>query len=109
LPGRWQPFRAQVLPDHLLKGTLAGDMLAIAVSPGHRGKGFGRLLLQRVIEICGQVAGRAPVRALRLSVADTNARAQVLFASFGFCRLKGDFGRYDGGQHLLRMERPIGP
>ena len=52
---------------------------------------------------------QTPVRAMRLSVADSNARAQHLFTSFGFRSVEGDFGKYDGGQQALHMERPIGP
>ena len=89
--------------------TLVGDVLAIAVSPAHQGKGIGRMLMQHAVTVCEQVAEQSPVRALRLSVADDNERAQKLFLSFGFQRLEGDFGRYDGGQQALHMERPLGP
>jgi len=88
---------------------LVGDVLAIAVAPAHQGKGIGRMLMQHAITVCEQVNERTPVRAMRLSVADTNARAQRLFDSFGFRRLPGDFGQYDGGQQALHMERPLGP
>lgn len=89
--------------------ALVGDVLAIAVDPAHQGKGIGRMLLQHAVTVCEQVAEQSPVRAMRLSVADTNARAQRLFTSFGFRKLEGDFGKYDGGQEALHMERPIGP
>jgi len=89
--------------------SLVGDVLAIAVAPAHQGKGIGRMLLQHAVTVCEQVAEQAPVRAMRLSVADTNARAQRLFTSFGFRKLEGDFGQYDGGQQALHMERPLGP
>ncbi|MGC4121795.1 MAG: N-acetyltransferase [Myxococcales bacterium] len=89
--------------------TLVGDVLAIAVAPEHQGKGIGRMLLQHAVTTCERVAEQAPVRAMRLSVADSNARAQHLFTSFGFKKLAGDFGQYDGGQQAFHMERPIGP
>jgi len=89
--------------------ALVGDLLAIAVAPQHQGRGIGRMLMQHAVTVCEQVAEHTPVRALRLSVADTNSRAQSLFTSFGFKRLNGDFGQYDGGQQALHMERPIGP
>lgn len=89
--------------------ALVGDVLAIAVAPGHQGKGIGRMLMQHAVTTCEQISEHTPVRAMRLSVADTNSRAQALFTSFGFKRLSGDFGQYDGGQQALHMERPIGP
>ena len=46
---------------------------------------------------------------MRLSVADDNERAQRLFLSFGFAKVEGDFGHYDGGQQALHMERPVAP
>lgn len=88
---------------------LVGDVLAIAVAPGHQGRGIGRMLLQHAITVCEQVGERSPVRAMRLSVADSNHRAQKLFGSFGFRQVEGDFGEYDGGQQAWHMERPLGP
>jgi len=89
--------------------ALVGDVLAIAVSPAHQGRGIGRMLLQHAVTVCEQVADQSPVRAMRLSVADNNERAQKLFLSFGFKQVDGDFGHYDGGQQALHMERPMGP
>ena len=88
---------------------LVGDLLAIAVAPAHQRKGIGRMLMQHAITVCEHVAEHSRVRALRLSVADSNLRAQRLFTSFGFQQIEGDFGKYDGGQQALHMERPIGP
>jgi len=88
---------------------LVGDILAIAVAPKYQGLGVGRSLMQHAVSLCEQEAARSPVRAMRLSVADTNERAQRLFLSFGFVNLEGDFGQYDGGQQALHMERPIDP
>ena len=89
--------------------TLVGDVLAIAVAPSYQGKGVGRMLMQHAVTVCEQVGETTPVRAIRLSVADSNERAQKLFTSFGFKRVDGDFGRYEGGQQALHMERPLGP
>jgi len=88
---------------------VVGDVLAVAVAPAHQSRGIGRMLMTHAITLCEQIAEHTPVRALRLSVADTNSRAQALFSSLGFQRLEGDFGRYDGGQQALHLERPIGP
>ena len=48
------------------------------------------------------------VREVRLSVADTNGRAQEFFKSFGFKFTGENEGRYEGGQLALRMRRVIG-
>jgi len=88
-------------------GTLVGDVLAIAVDPKHQGVGLGKMLLQHAVTVCEQVAENTPVRAMRLTVADTNERAQRLFRSFGFRPIEGDFGQYDGGQQAIHMERPL--
>ena len=89
--------------------TLVGDVLAIAVAPAHQGRGIGRMLMQHAVTVSEQVSEQLPVRAMRLSVADSNERAQQLFRSFGFREIEGDFGHYDGGQQALHMERPMGP
>jgi ribosomal protein S18 acetylase RimI-like enzyme len=104
-----EPTGYVMLAFFLENRWLVGDLLAIAVSPGHQGKGIGRMLMQHAVTVCEQVAEHSPVRALRLSVADTNERAQRLFTSFGFREIEGDFGRYDGGQQALHMERELGP
>lgn len=90
-------------------GWLVGDVLAIAVSPAHQRRGIGRMLMQHAVTVCEQVAEHSPVRALRLSVADGNERALRLFCSFGFKKVEGDFGQYEGGQQAFHMERPLGP
>ncbi len=88
-------------------GVLVGDVLAIAVAPEHQGHGLGRMLLQHAVTVCEQVAETTPVRAMRLTVADTNLRAQHLFKSFGFRQVEGEFGQYEGGQQALHMERAL--
>lgn len=81
------------------------DMLAIAVIAGRRGRGVGRRLLRKAVEIARETA--LEVRELRLTVADTNDGAQRLFASEGFRLSDETHGRYDGGQLALRMRRPL--
>jgi ribosomal protein S18 acetylase RimI-like enzyme len=83
------------------------DVLAIAVRADRRGQGIGTRLLERAIEAAGQARGTFEVRELRLTVADTNARAQALFGTHGFTVSDEDHGRYDGGQRALRMRRPL--
>ena len=88
---------------------LVADVLAIAIAPEYQGRGIGRMLLQHAIEVVEEASGRIAIRAIRLSVASTNARARSLFASCGFVEVPGDFGSYEGGQKALHMQRPITP
>jgi ribosomal protein S18 acetylase RimI-like enzyme len=87
--------------------NLVGDILAIAVAPEFRGRGIGRALLRHAVSVCEKASEHYPVRAIRLSVADTNTRAFDLFKSCGFQELEGDFGYYEGGQKAIHMECPI--
>lgn len=91
----------------LAKSWVYADVLAIAVAPAWRGTGLGRQLLRRAIRAAEEGRDSFDVRELRLTVADTNERAQRLFASEGFEVSETDHGRYDGGQLALRMRRPL--
>jgi ribosomal protein S18 acetylase RimI-like enzyme len=84
-----------------------GDVLAIAVVPDQRGRGVGRLLLKHAVEMSYQARRSLDVREVRLSVADTNQRAQHLFSSEGFREGIEARGRYDGGQEAIRMVLPL--
>lgn len=82
------------------------DLLAIAVHPAHRHRGFGRRLLRRAIAAAEESRRSLDVRELRLTVAGSNAAALRLFEAAGF-REAGHHGHYDGGQQALRMWRPL--
>jgi ribosomal protein S18 acetylase RimI-like enzyme len=84
-----------------------GDVLAIAVVPGQRGRGVGRLLLRHAVEMSYQARRSLDVREVRLSVAHTNLPAQHLFTSEGFREGEEARGRYDGGQEAIRMILPL--
>src|SRR5262249_60371296 len=89
------------------RGEYVAALLAIAVAPAAQGRGVGKQLLEHAI---GQARGarrRLPLRELRLSVADTNARARRLFVRHGFRLMDGDHGLYDGGQIALHMSRKL--
>lgn len=83
--------------------TYAADLLAIALKPAAQGRGLGRRLLQHAITTARAARSRLPVRELRLSVAEPNARARRLFAGAGFFEETGNHGTYDGGQKVLHM------
>ena len=86
---------------------LVADLLAIAVSPHAQGRGVGKKLLSHAIDHVRDAKKRLPVREIKLSVADTNARARKLFTAFGFTFVPGEHGYYDGGQVALHMARAI--
>ena len=86
-----------------------GDVLAIAVAQGQRGRGVGRMLLRHAVEMAYQARRTLDVREVRLSVADSNGRAQKLFTSEGFGEGEEPRGRYDGGQDAIRMVLKLNP
>jgi len=90
-------------------GELVADLLAIAVAPEHQRLGVGTSLLVFALEFVADAASRAPVREIRLTVADTNDGAQRLFRAHGFEILDEHHGAYDGGQRAIRMRRAITP
>jgi len=83
------------------------DLLAIAVAPAQRGFGVGEALLNRAIEEAVRVSETLPLKAIELSVAETNEGARRLFSRIGFSTLNPSAGHYDGGQTTIRMTRPI--
>lgn len=92
--------------ENPIGGSIA-DLLAIAVSPQHQGAGVGRRLLRHAIDLATIASHQMTVPELRLTVADSNAKAQALFASEGFVVLDAAHGTYDGGQAAIRMRRPL--
>jgi len=85
-----------------------GDLLAIAVSPSKRHGGIGSALLERIFQEAVDVAKSVPVRAIELSVAETNHGARRLFEHKGFGVMNAKAGFYDGGQRTMRLTRPVG-
>lgn len=83
------------------------DLLAIAVSPEHRGAGVGEALLRRAIEEAERVSETLSIEGIELSVAETNEGARRLFTRVGFSTLNAAAGFYDGGQRTIRMVRPL--
>lgn len=80
------------------------ELLAIAVLPELRSQGIGGALLDRAI-VFARESNPAPDE-LRLSVAETNARAQRLFARRGF-RIGSAIGVYPAGQRALFMSKAL--
>lgn len=79
------------------------DLLAITVEPAWRGHGLGRALLAHAIAVVRAAGAAAPLRELRLCVAEDNHQAQAMYARAGFVHVEVDVGRYAAGQRALRM------
>jgi ribosomal protein S18 acetylase RimI-like enzyme len=94
-------------PDDVLRGTYVADLLAIAVVPEHQGQGVGQRLLEYAVDLAHLAGQRVPVPEIRLTVADSNVRAQRLFRRCGFDVLDARHGAYDGGQVAIRMHRKL--
>ena len=114
LHGRGRGFA--MLGFYMEDGTMSGgswrpevvaDLLALAVLPSQQRRGIGNKLLHHVIEVAERVAPSSQIRALRLTVAETNTGAQRMYARAGFQVVDGS-ATYDRGQRALRMARPLG-
>ena len=77
------------------------ELADIAVSPAHRGKGFGKLLLREAIS----TAVNATV--MFLEVAEDNASAIFLYESFGFEKVGNIKDYYGSGKHAYIMKLNI--
>jgi len=91
--------------DNNLVGTLtmslaepAGFVRSLFVAEAARGKGVGRRLLSRALQIC-HAGGRT---GLALSVKDTNTVAQQLYTSFDFVPYARGNEGYTNYIHLFR-------
>lgn len=84
-PGRHYLLAGDGTVDGYLGVAVNGpdaELQTIAVAPRRRGRGLGRLLLQRAVE----VAAQAGARRLHLEVREDNAAAVALYTSAGFSR-----------------------
>jgi [ribosomal protein S18]-alanine N-acetyltransferase len=76
-----------------------GELANVAITPRLRGKGLGRLLMTRVIE----VARTRGVEALYLEVRVSNAPAADLYQSLGFTEVGVRKGYYDDPKEDARI------
>jgi len=90
------------------EGGSRAELLAIAVEPSLQLRGIGSFLLSQAIAVAPRLANDPPVREIRLSVAEGNARAERLFARHGFRRLAGS-GLYPAGQRARLMALALPP
>lgn len=79
------------------------ELLAIALAPNARGRGVGRLLLERA----ERVARGWQASEMRLHTADSNLRAQRFFAAAGYERRPADTSAYPSGETALAYARTL--
>jgi ribosomal protein S18 acetylase RimI-like enzyme len=94
--------------EDLAPGKYIADLLAIAVAPTWQDRGLGRVLLAHALGVARRAQIEVPIAELRLTVADTNARARHLFDTTGFEILDAAHGHYAGGQIAIRMRHRLG-
>jgi len=87
---------------------LVADLLVIAVEPGQRRRGRGRVLIEQAIEICAESDAGAAERWFELSVAADNQAARRLFEQAGLTPVDVPTSSYPNGQRSIRMRRVIG-
>lgn len=80
-----------------------GDLLAIAVEPGHQSQGIGDALMRQVFELVEQMSEWRDVCEIQLTCAESNQRGRKFFARYGFDIQNPDHGSYSGGQKALRL------
>ena len=85
------------------KRELVADILAVAMTSGAQGRGFGTELFERVLELLRPMRERGTVTDLQLTVADSNTEGIRLFERLGFRIQDADYGTYEGGQRAIRM------
>lgn len=79
------------------------EVLTLAVDPGARRRGVGRMLLAQALE----TAGERGAGAMFLEVATANAPARALYIQAGFVAVGRRPGYYAGGGEALVLRRPL--
>jgi ribosomal protein S18 acetylase RimI-like enzyme len=86
------------------EGACELDLIAVAVSPELQSRGVGKALLEKSFDVARESWPGAA--AVRLQVAEGNARAQRMFARRGF-RMRPERGLYPAGQRALFMVKTL--
>ena len=95
---------AMYLPVDDVQGEI--DLVAIAVESAWQARGVGRALLAFVEDEARRLAlGRGS--SVRLTVAEDNVPARRLFEGSGYRPIRGEHGRYDGGQRSMGLRKRL--
>ena len=95
---------AMYLPVDDIPGEI--DLVAIAVEPAWQARGVGRALLAFVEDEALTLAPGG-ASSVRLTVAEDNAVARRLFEGTGYRPIRGERGRYDGGQRSMGLRKRL--
>jgi len=87
-------------------GWRVGHLVSIAVLEPYRGRGIGKALLRRTIDVMDKVYG---VEAIYLEVRVSNLRAIGLYEKFGFKRVKTIKSYYRDGEDAYVMVKRLKP
>ncbi len=79
------------------------QVLNLAVAPEQRGRGVGRLLMERAVELAREKGAGY----LALEVRSSNVAAIGLYESFGFIRCGLRPCYYEGVEDAVLMEKPL--
>ena len=81
-----------------------GEIIALAVASARRGRGIGRMLMNRAIDALDEGAEALGLQGIYLTVAEGNTAAHPLFNALQFYPC-GQDGVYPNGQRAVRMKR----
>lgn len=87
------------------RATLLARLYSIAVHPNARGRGFGRRLLDRALDI----ARERQRHHVRLEVREDDGRTIAMYEAAGFQHTGRVADYYEDGTSALRMERAVRP
>lgn len=79
------------------------DVLLIAVSKNYRGKGYGKLLLEKMLDLLKI----NQVKSVFLEVRKSNAVARACYIGRGFKEIAVRKGYYSNGEDAIIMEKQI--
>jgi ribosomal protein S18 acetylase RimI-like enzyme len=98
---RWL-IRSERGPDSGFYNATAPELIYLAVSPGQRGRGMGR----RLVDAFADAMRAAGQTRFELSVDESNREGVAFYERLGFARL----GEYDEfGQRHIRYASPVAP
>ncbi|MEM0021379.1 MAG: ribosomal protein S18-alanine N-acetyltransferase [Fervidicoccaceae archaeon] len=80
-----------------------GSIVSIAISPNHRGKGIGRMLMEAVEK---EMKERG-VRKIKLEVSNLNFKARRLYEKLGYREISRIRNYYSDGSDAIVMEKII--
>ncbi len=95
------------IDEKKLKKTrvLNADVLSVAVTTRHQGRGVGTALFEHLLRFMDTLAEKSCHAEIQLTVAHTNNRAIKFFRRLGFELDGRETGNYSGGQRALVMSR----